>query len=95
MPKIRNTHIYRGMRGIKALPVVDETLDETTGTDTPTDGRYGERPDALFCRVEVRQRLACTEMVHGLPNRFITFSQLSIGWPHDAAACSDRDECPG
>lgn len=39
-------------RGIKALPVVDETLDETTGTDTPPDGQYGERPDALFCRCQ-------------------------------------------
>jgi hypothetical protein len=27
-----------GMRRIKALPVVDETLDETTGTDTPPMG---------------------------------------------------------
>jgi hypothetical protein len=26
------------MRRIKALPVVDETLDETTGTDTPPMG---------------------------------------------------------
>lgn len=49
-------HVYRGMRGIKALPVVDETLDETTGTDTPPDGQYGERPDALFCRIWRGQR---------------------------------------
>jgi hypothetical protein len=50
MPKTRNMHVYRGMGRIKALPVVDETLDETTGTGTPPDGQYGERADALFCR---------------------------------------------